>query len=166
MATFSPLSAYGFQVLPPISDVDRKLTTWGDNVWRNGIGQWFLGNAVPMLKSPVHEAIALNALSCSVEAGAERKCVSRAFLTLWQEGAPWDEAEKYFDCVFALDEPNTPAGPGHFRRRNREQCRDLRARVLLHRAGCRPAGPLACMVGHRQPRLQPDLRDQGPCIGD
>lgn len=40
--------------------------------------------------------------------------VSRAFLTLWQEGAPWSEAEKYFDCVFALENPEAAAGPGPF----------------------------------------------------
>jgi hypothetical protein len=40
--------------------------------------------------------------------------VSRAFLTLWQEGASWQEAEQYFDCVFALDSPSVRAGPGPF----------------------------------------------------
>jgi len=39
---------------------------------------------------------------------------SRAFLTLWQENAPWTEAEKYFDCGFALSAPSATAGPGPF----------------------------------------------------
>ena len=39
---------------------------------------------------------------------------SRAFLTLWKENAPWSEAEKYFDCAFALDAPGAQAGPGPF----------------------------------------------------
>jgi hypothetical protein len=40
--------------------------------------------------------------------------VSRAFLTLWKEGAAWSEAEKYFDCAFTLQDPAAPAGPGPF----------------------------------------------------
>ena len=40
--------------------------------------------------------------------------VSRAFLTLWQEKASWADAEKYFDCAFALENPSTKAGPGPF----------------------------------------------------
>ncbi len=40
--------------------------------------------------------------------------VTLAFLTLWQEQAIWSEAEKYFDCVFALENPDAKAGPGPF----------------------------------------------------
>ena len=40
--------------------------------------------------------------------------VSRSLLTLWQEKAPWSEAEKYFDCVFALDDAMKAAGPGPY----------------------------------------------------
>ncbi|MCR6699772.1 MAG: hypothetical protein NVV68_00735 [Dokdonella sp.] len=39
---------------------------------------------------------------------------SRAFLTLWKENASWSEAEKYFDCAFALEAPDMRAGPGPF----------------------------------------------------
>lgn len=271
-----PTVASSFQVLPRISDVDRELTSLGSNKYLDGLGQWFMGNAVPMLKSPVHEAIALNALDCDAPAGSEPSCItidavqryqvllygvrwpddppfalsrtspprisgcdpkvtlrstaqpkcwwglfsdadktakqrmiskpgepafgpgdyllyrshfgvllhmlqdsfsqahagrnpetgisceaiprfaqpgkisqfysyagqvgslhdhedtfqalglqtlqtspnvvdaSRAFLTLWQEGAPWVEAEKYFDCAFAIEDPNVEAGPGPF----------------------------------------------------
>ena len=65
-----PGVAPAFQVLPRISDVDRKLTGLGGNQFIDGIGQWFVGNALPMIKSPVHEAITLNALDCVVPAGS------------------------------------------------------------------------------------------------
>ena len=40
--------------------------------------------------------------------------VSRGFLALWKERMPWSEAEKYFNCVFALEDPQAKAGPGLF----------------------------------------------------
>ncbi|WP_342051109.1 MULTISPECIES: hypothetical protein [unclassified Cupriavidus] len=40
--------------------------------------------------------------------------VSRAFIALWKEGAPWSEAGKYFDCVFAVERTDALAGPGPF----------------------------------------------------
>jgi hypothetical protein len=39
---------------------------------------------------------------------------SWACLSLWKENAPWSEAGKYFDCAFALEAPDTRAGPGPF----------------------------------------------------
>ncbi len=39
---------------------------------------------------------------------------SRAFLTLWQEHASWEQAEKYFNCVFDLAAPQAPSGPGPY----------------------------------------------------
>ncbi len=33
---------------------------------------------------------------------------------LWQEKASWADAEKYFDCAFALENPSAKAGPGPF----------------------------------------------------
>lgn len=71
-----PRIAQAFQVLPRISDVDRKLTGLGSNSVIDGVGQWVFSNAVPMIKSPVHEAITLNALGCSASAGAEKSCVT------------------------------------------------------------------------------------------
>lgn len=72
----APEIGYAFQVLPRISDVDRKLTDLGSNSMLNGMGQWVLGNAVPMIKSPVHEAITLNALGCNASAGSEKNCIT------------------------------------------------------------------------------------------
>lgn len=41
---------------------------------------------------------------------------SHVFLTLWQEHVSWEHAEKYFDCVFALEDPSVEAGPGPYSR--------------------------------------------------
>ena len=73
-----PSVAPAFQVLPRLSDVDRKLTGLGGNQLIDGIGQWFVGNALPMIKSPVHEAITLSALDCTVQAGSESQCLTEA----------------------------------------------------------------------------------------
>lgn len=72
----SPANA--FQVLPKVSDVDRKLATLGSNTYVDAVGQYFLRSALPMIKSPVHEAITLAALGCSSQAGSERECVTLA----------------------------------------------------------------------------------------
>jgi hypothetical protein len=40
--------------------------------------------------------------------------VSRDFITLWTEKAPWEQASKFFDCVFDLQNPEALAGPGRF----------------------------------------------------
>ena len=71
----APLIASAFQVLPRISDVDRKLASLGSNRIIDGFGQWLSGIAVPMLKHPVHEAITLNAVECAAAPGAESSCV-------------------------------------------------------------------------------------------
>lgn len=42
--------------------------------------------------------------------------VSRTFVQLWQEKAPWTEAEKYFNCAFALENPEAKADAGDFRK--------------------------------------------------
>lgn len=73
-----PSVAAAFQVLPRLTDVDRKLTGLGGNQFIDGIGQWFVGNALPMIKSPVHEAITLNALDCVVPSGSEAQCLTTA----------------------------------------------------------------------------------------
>lgn len=70
------LPASAFQVLPRISDVDRKLANLGSNQFWDGVGQWFVGNGLPLIKSPVHEAITLNAIGCNVSAGSEAGCVT------------------------------------------------------------------------------------------
>ncbi|OZI67427.1 hypothetical protein CAL28_04500 [Bordetella genomosp. 11] len=74
-AVLAPVAS-AFQVLPRISDVDRKLAGVGGNRIVDSIGQWVIGNAVPMIKSPVHEAITLDALDCHAPAGEEASCVT------------------------------------------------------------------------------------------
>lgn len=101
-----PATALAFQVLPRISDVDRKLASWGDNEWRNSIGHWFVGNALPKIKNPVHEAIALNALSCDVTAGSESSCVTVESVQQHQillYGVRWPD-----DPPFALNRASPP----------------------------------------------------------
>ncbi len=74
-AVLAPMAS-AFQVLPRISDVDRALVGVGGHRIVDSIGQWIIGNAVPMIKSPVHEAITLDALDCHAAAGAEASCVT------------------------------------------------------------------------------------------
>lgn len=76
LAALLPISGHAFQVLPRISDVDRKLTSLGNNQILDGVGQWFVGTAIPLIKNPVHEAITLNALDCQALAGSERTCIT------------------------------------------------------------------------------------------
>jgi hypothetical protein len=70
------VSAQAFQILPKISDVDRKLTSLGSNGVVNSLGQFLVGSAVPMIKNPVHESITLAALGCTVTPGSERTCIT------------------------------------------------------------------------------------------
>lgn len=76
-ALMLPIAAHAFQVLPRISDVDRKLANMGSNQFLDNLGQWLVGNAIPMFKSPVHEAITLSALDCTAAPGAERACITK-----------------------------------------------------------------------------------------
>lgn len=76
VATLLPAMAAAFQVLPKISDVDRKLVMLGRSQFSNGLGQWLVGNALPMIKHPVHEAITLHAIDCAAKPGAEISCLT------------------------------------------------------------------------------------------
>ena len=101
-----PSVAAAFQVLPRLTDVDRKLTGLGGNQFIDGIGQWFVGNALPMIKSPVHEAITLNALDCVVPAGSEVECLTTAAVRENQVllyGVRWPD-----DPPFALNRASPP----------------------------------------------------------
>ena len=101
-----PSIAQAFQVLPRISDVDRKLSSLGGNQFIDGIGQWLVGNALPMIKSPVHEAITLNALDCVVQAGLEKQCLTTEAVRANQVllyGARWPD-----DPPFALNRASPP----------------------------------------------------------
>lgn len=40
--------------------------------------------------------------------------VSRDFVTLWNEKVSWEQASKFFDCVFDLQDPDVVAGPGGY----------------------------------------------------
>lgn len=101
-----PSITQAFQVLPRISDVDRKLSSLGGNQFIDGIGQWLVGNALPMIKSPVHEAITLNALDCVVQAGLEKQCLTTEAVRANQVllyGARWPD-----DPPFALNRASPP----------------------------------------------------------
>lgn len=76
LAAVVPTATAAFQVLPKVSDVDRKLTSVSSNSMIDTVGQWMFGSALPLLKNPVHEAITLAALGCTAPAGLERDCVT------------------------------------------------------------------------------------------
>jgi hypothetical protein len=68
--------AMAFQVLPKVSDVDRKLSAAGSNSVLNRSGQWVVDKTMPYMKSPVHESITLAAIGCGEKRGAEARCVT------------------------------------------------------------------------------------------
>lgn len=70
------MHAAGFQVLPKISDADRKLTSLGNNWMVDSVGQFFVSRGIPLIKNPVHESIVLGALGCVVTPGSERTCIT------------------------------------------------------------------------------------------
>lgn len=75
-ALFAVSSAAAFQVLPKVSDVDRKISSLGRNPVLDYFGHWFVGTAIPIMKSPVHESITLAALECRADRGSEYDCVT------------------------------------------------------------------------------------------
>lgn len=70
------LHAQAFQILPKISDVDRKLVVVGNQRFVDWLGQWTVDTALPAFKSGVHEAITLRALGCEAATGAEKSCIT------------------------------------------------------------------------------------------
>jgi hypothetical protein len=99
-------SAFAFQILPRISDVDRQLTSVGSNGLLDGAGQWLIGSFAPMVKHPVHEAITLNALGCAPPLGEESKCVTIEAVREHQVllyGVRWPD-----DPPFALNRASPP----------------------------------------------------------
>ncbi len=66
-ALFAASSAAAFQVLPEVSDVDGKISSLGSNPVRDHVGHWFVGTAIPIMKSPVHEPITLAAIGCRAD---------------------------------------------------------------------------------------------------
>ena len=69
-------NAAAFQVLPKVSDVDRKISTLGRNPVLDYLGHWVVGSAIPNFKSPVHESITLAAIGCDASIGSEDECVT------------------------------------------------------------------------------------------
>lgn len=99
------LSATSFQVLPKVSDVDRKLAGLGGS-WFDPLSQFGMKGLLPMIKSPVHEAITLAALGCTSLPSHEKDCVR---LDAIQEnrvvlyGVRWPD-----DPPFSLDRSSPP----------------------------------------------------------
>ncbi len=75
-ALFVASSVAAFQVLPKVSDVDRKISSLGSTPVLDYVGHWFVGTAIPIMKSPVHESITLAALECRADRGSEYNCVT------------------------------------------------------------------------------------------
>lgn len=101
-----PSSVQAFQVLPRISDVDRKIADLGHNRWRDSLGQWFVDKAIPLIKSPVHEAITLNAIGCTASAGDESSCIDSGLVREHQVllyGVRWPD-----DPPFPLNKSSPP----------------------------------------------------------
>jgi hypothetical protein len=103
----APIAAFSFQVLPKVSDVDRKLAGLGGNWVLDPLGQFAINGMLPMVKNPVHEAITLSAVGCNPSPGQEKGCVvldavqvNRILLY----GVRWPD-----DPPFALDRNNPPA---------------------------------------------------------
>lgn len=99
------LSAASFQVLPKVSDVDRKLAGLGGS-WLDTSSQFFMGGLLPMVKNPVHEAITLAALGCSVLPGKEKNCMQLDVVQanrILLYGVRWPD-----DPPFALNRSNPP----------------------------------------------------------
>lgn len=70
--------AEAYQILPKVSDVDRELSWRGNRAWREMGAQLVVRIGVPLLKSPIHEAITLTALGCEAAPGREGSCVNGA----------------------------------------------------------------------------------------
>lgn len=101
-----PQVSSAFQVLPRISDVDRQLAGLGSNSFIDRVGMWFVDNAIPMVKNPVHEAITLRALVCDAAPGREKGCVTLASVKEHQAllyGVRWPD-----DPPFSLNRANPP----------------------------------------------------------
>jgi hypothetical protein len=101
--------AAAYQVLPRVSDVDRKLSGFSENRLWNWAGQWFVDDGLKYKYSPVHEAITLAALGCSIAAGDEIKCVTEKNVLQHQMvlyGVRWPD-----DPPFQLDRSNPPRLP-------------------------------------------------------
>lgn len=75
-ALIAASNATAFQVLPKVIDVDRKNSTLGRNPVLDYLGHWFVGSAISIMKSPVHESISLAAIGCNASLGSVSDCVT------------------------------------------------------------------------------------------
>lgn len=99
-------AAWSYQVLPRVSDVDRKLSGLSDSRFLNWAGQWLVTDGLKYRMSPVHEAITLAALGCGASAGNEMECVTKARVLehrMVLYGVRWPD-----DPPFRLDANNPP----------------------------------------------------------
>lgn len=102
---FGP-TASAFQVLPLVSDVDRSLTKYSSRGLISKLGQWGVQHAVPLIKSPVHEAITLRALGCPSDPGNELSCVTKENIERFRAilyGVRWPD-----DPPFSLSRTSPP----------------------------------------------------------
>ena len=98
--------AFAFQVLPKVSDVDRELAGLGESRLSDPLAQFAMSNALPMIKTPVHEAITLAALGCQSIPGTEKNCVVLDAVgthRILLYGVRWPD-----DPPFRLDRKNPP----------------------------------------------------------
>lgn len=101
--------ALGFQVLPKVSDVDRKLARLGGNWLLDPLVQFGMRGVLSMIKNPVHEAITLAALGCSAAPSQEKDCVVLDAIKanrILLYGVRWPD-----DPPFLLDRNNPPGIP-------------------------------------------------------
>lgn len=98
-------SAASFQVLPKVSDVDRKLAGLGGS-WFDPMSQFGMNGLLPMVKNPVHEAITLAALGCNSLPSNEKECLQLDAIQANRVvlyGVRWPD-----DPPFALDRNSPP----------------------------------------------------------
>ncbi|MDB5744674.1 MAG: hypothetical protein JWR68_2989 [Polaromonas sp.] len=103
--TSMSFSAASFQVLPKVSDVDRKLAGVGGS-WFDPLTQFGISGLLPMIKNPVHEAITLAALGCTSSPSNEKDCVQLDAIQTNRVvlyGVRWPD-----DPPFALDRSSPP----------------------------------------------------------
>lgn len=97
--------AASFQILPKVSDVDRRLAGIGGS-WFDPLTQFSMNGLLPMVKNPVHEAITLAALGCTSTPSNEKDCVQlNAIQTnrIVLYGVRWPD-----DPPFSLDRNSPP----------------------------------------------------------
>lgn len=99
-------AASAFQVLPKVSDVDRKLGSLGENWLMDTAGQWFVRGGLHFKKKAVHEAVTLAAFGCNATRGDEMDCLTKEHVLKHRMvlyGVRWPD-----DPPFRLSAANPP----------------------------------------------------------